>query len=148
MERLTKAILPDPSAPTPNTQNLPLIEVLLALEPPVWLKDVSPTIAQLSADQAQEAAAPSGIGWLGDALNDSQREAIEFCLKAEHVACIHGPPGVGQALASLIKKTDIHPDGKDTYAHRTDLPAPPPSRFVEDLAASSHTSYHTVKSGS
>lgn len=41
--------------------------------------------------------------WFTD-LNDSQRSAIEHCLGAETVACIHGPPGTGKThtLVELI----------------------------------------------
>ena len=41
--------------------------------------------------------------WLTQ-LNDSQKDAIRFCLGASSVACIHGPPGTGKThtLVELI----------------------------------------------
>jgi DNA polymerase alpha-associated DNA helicase A len=41
--------------------------------------------------------------WLTE-LNDSQKDAIRFCLASDTVACIHGPPGTGKThtLVELI----------------------------------------------
>ena len=101
--RLKKIVLPEPDTKTTEPANINLVEVLLGLQSPTWLKDVPLTIKQLAARDAAKSSGPVGVSvdippgetkWYGDALNDSQKEAIEFCLKAEHVACIHGPPGV------------------------------------------------------
>jgi DNA polymerase alpha-associated DNA helicase A len=39
-------------------------------------------------------------------LNDSQKEAIEFCLKAKDAACIHGPPGVSSSRYNFVLNAD------------------------------------------
>ncbi|XP_006455227.1 hypothetical protein AGABI2DRAFT_145440 [Agaricus bisporus var. bisporus H97] len=36
----------------------------------------------------------SAIAFFDDSLNESQKEAIKFCLESPEVACIHGPPGL------------------------------------------------------
>jgi DNA polymerase alpha-associated DNA helicase A len=92
---LQRIVLPDPEAPIPSSHafNLDLINVLLGRQLPTWRNDIPPTIASLDSDVPPERG--RDVEWLGENLNDSQKEAIRFCLKAEHVACIHGPPGVG-----------------------------------------------------
>lgn len=35
-----------------------------------------------------------GLEWVGDSLNDSQKQAVKFALASREVALIHGPPGV------------------------------------------------------
>jgi DNA polymerase alpha-associated DNA helicase A len=72
IDRLEKAVLPsDGKAPDPTA----LTEVLLAMKPR------APRI-------------PVGnIEFFDPNLNDSQKEAIKFCLESPEVACIHGPPG-------------------------------------------------------
>ncbi|KAL1745678.1 P-loop containing nucleoside triphosphate hydrolase protein [Schizophyllum fasciatum] len=42
-------------------------------------------------------------------LNDSQKDAIRFCLASNEVACIHGPPGTGKThtLIELIRQLCI-----------------------------------------
>ena len=51
---------------------------------------------------------PSPIPWtpLNNALNDSQREAIDLALSARDLAIIHGPPGTGKttAVVELIRQ--------------------------------------------
>eukprot|EP00126_Sphaerothecum_destruens_P011044 Sdes_comp20847_c0_seq3m17568 len=34
--------------------------------------------------------------WFNQSLNESQKDAIQFCLSAQHIAVIHGPPGTGK----------------------------------------------------
>jgi len=48
----------------------------------------------------------SGIDFFDKNLNDSQKEAIQFCLESPEVACIHGPPGTGKThtLIELIRQ--------------------------------------------
>ena len=45
----------------------------------------------------------------GDALNPSQRAAIEFALSAEDIAIIHGPPGTGKttSVAAFIRQAAL-----------------------------------------
>ncbi|KAH6903121.1 DNA helicase [Coprinopsis sp. MPI-PUGE-AT-0042] len=80
----------------------PLIQVLLAQKP---LSPPSP----LSV---------SDITFFDPNLNDSQKEAVRFCLAAPEVACIHGPPGTGKThtlielIRQLTKPTDSHPNGQ------------------------------------
>lgn len=61
-----------------------LVEALLGLSTPTWTGE--PHLA-LSAPT-------SDIQWFDPSLNESQKEAVRFCLTAGQVACIHGPPGV------------------------------------------------------
>lgn len=42
------------------------------------------------------------IAYFDDTLNDSQKEAVRFVLKAGEVGCIHGPPGVSLASGILV----------------------------------------------
>ncbi|KAF5384145.1 hypothetical protein D9615_003261 [Tricholomella constricta] len=46
------------------------------------------------------------LRFFDESLNDSQKEAIKFCLEAPEVACIHGPPGTGKThtLIELIRQ--------------------------------------------
>ncbi|KAG5648763.1 hypothetical protein DXG03_000111 [Asterophora parasitica] len=41
-----------------------------------------------------------------ESLNDSQKEAIRFCIESPEVACIHGPPGTGKThtLIELVRQ--------------------------------------------
>lgn len=34
------------------------------------------------------------LKFFDESLNDSQRDAVRFCLESPEVACIHGPPGM------------------------------------------------------
>jgi DNA polymerase alpha-associated DNA helicase A len=34
------------------------------------------------------------LKYFDDSLNDSQKDAVKFCLESAEVACIHGPPGM------------------------------------------------------
>ncbi len=88
VDHLKRLFVPDSSGPTPVAHNFPLINSLLATSQPQWRTDVSPPLK----DEADNADGSSNIHWLTD-LNDSQKEAIRFCLTSENVACIHGPPG-------------------------------------------------------
>lgn len=53
-----------------------LIQVLLGIHPPSERNHIS------------------AIAFFDDSLNESQKEAIKFCLESPEVACIHGPPGL------------------------------------------------------
>jgi len=74
-----------------HTQNTGLINSLMGIETPTWQDSLPPSFKNIETDDGTEPQ----VEWLGDRLNDSQKEAIEFCLKADSIACIHGPPGVG-----------------------------------------------------
>ena len=77
------------------------------------------TVAQLEKDLAAHTESPVARSLLGidppahhpidepkwlTELNDSQKDAIRFCLGSSTVACIHGPPGTGKThtLVELI----------------------------------------------
>lgn len=81
LEHLRRLALPSEGT-TPSQTNWPLINALLGISAPTWSDSVP-----LPADGGD-------MKWFSVALNDSQKEAIEFCLRADTVACIHGPPGV------------------------------------------------------
>jgi DNA polymerase alpha-associated DNA helicase A len=74
------------TASTTSTTNTdehltPLLRVLYGLQPPSRLDT---TIKD--------------IQFFDSTLNESQKEAVKFCLAAKEVACIHGPPGAFSAL--------------------------------------------------
>ncbi|KAK4686643.1 hypothetical protein P7C73_g3483, partial [Tremellales sp. Uapishka_1] len=102
LTHLQRIVLPDPTSPISSSHafNLPLIESLLGIQQPSWLSSVPNPISSVE-DTASDA---HDIEWFGEGLNDSQKEAIRFCLQAETVACIHGPPGTGKThtLIELI----------------------------------------------
>ncbi|ORX35634.1 putative DNA helicase [Kockovaella imperatae] len=135
MLRLSKAIIPDSSVPTPDTPNLSLIEVLLGIETPRWLNSVPETIS------SKEAGSPSNdVQWLGTALNDSQKEAIEFCLKAQDLACIHGPPGTGKThtLIELICQLLLRPAASNTLQPPRILVTTPSNLALDNLLLRLH----------
>ncbi len=83
-----------------------LLAVLMGLRRPIWGKlpllpvEVSSTISigrdSASISVEKEMEEKRGIRYFDESLNESQKEAVEFALRAEEVACIHGPPGVSQ----------------------------------------------------
>lgn len=92
LAHLRKIVLPDSNGSPPNTHNMGLVRCLLGLDEPRWTDEVRAQIAESS----EAGETNNQIKWFGTALNESQKEAIRFCLKAENVACIHGPPGVSR----------------------------------------------------
>jgi DNA polymerase alpha-associated DNA helicase A len=104
LAHLKRIVAPEDSGPSANAPNLNLINCLLGVQLPAWRKAIPPTLAQLAEAESQGTSSASGstsgnkVDWFGEGLNDSQKEAVEFCLMAENVACIHGPPGVSSAL--------------------------------------------------
>ncbi|CAD6582405.1 MAG: hypothetical protein TREMPRED_003274 [Tremellales sp. Tagirdzhanova-0007] len=105
LANLRRIVLPDTSAPITSNHafNLPLINVLLGIDRPTWQLDV-PAILSTGNEPEDRLGSSDDIEWLGENLNESQKDAIRFCLKANHVACIHGPPGTGKThtLIELI----------------------------------------------
>ncbi|KAJ7829434.1 AAA domain-containing protein [Mycena olivaceomarginata] len=52
------------------------------------------------------------VKFFDESLNDSQKDAVKFCLEAPEVACIHGPPGTGKThtLIEIIRQlTTVSP---------------------------------------
>lgn len=98
LEHLRRLVVPEAGASTPSADNMMLVNALLGMQKPTWSKTVSaPTLQNAEAEDGT-------IEWIGERLNDSQKEAIDFCLRADSVACIHGPPGTGKThtLVELI----------------------------------------------
>lgn len=44
------------------------------------------------------------IEWIDPSLNDSQKDAVRFALATKEIALIHGPPGVGHLISTLLGK--------------------------------------------
>jgi DNA polymerase alpha-associated DNA helicase A len=90
LQRLRRLVGPNELGSNGSSEDVSigLVNALLGVSQPTWSDSIP---APLSSPQAQT------IEWFGDKLNDSQKQAIEFCLKANHVACIHGPPGVSRS---------------------------------------------------
>nr|KIR45308.1 DNA helicase [Cryptococcus bacillisporus CA1280] len=101
LAHLERLVLPSGGTPSPPSFNMPLVQVLLGKQLPTWKETIPPqnnveALGQLSSDEDMK--------WFSQHLNDSQKESIKFCLKANEVACIHGPPGTGKThtLVELI----------------------------------------------
>lgn len=86
LDHVSRLLLP--TGDTPSAPNWPLVRALVGQQPPSWADAVQAATLVDPEDTGGE------IRWLGEGLNDSQKEAIDFCLRAEQIACIHGPPGV------------------------------------------------------
>ncbi|GAA5842966.1 hypothetical protein JCM5353_001026 [Sporobolomyces roseus] len=71
----------------------PLLSVLLGLSDPTLNKE-DPALKQ------------ANLKWFDEGLNESQREAVEFCLRSNEVGMVWGPPGTGktQTLVELIRQ--------------------------------------------
>jgi DNA polymerase alpha-associated DNA helicase A len=95
LRHVRRAVCPETtSGPSPHAiPNLPLINTLLGIEEPHWHDEV-PAPFPSGVDEKLDGAVDNDVKWFGGALNDSQKEAVRFCLKAQTLACIHGPPGV------------------------------------------------------
>jgi DNA polymerase alpha-associated DNA helicase A len=131
------------SGPTYAVPNLTLINTLLGIEESQWHDEVPAPFP--SEGQKAEGGVDNEIKWFGEALNDSQKEAISFCLKAQTVACIHGPPGV-----SLIYEREevLILDWKNTYPHRTYFPAPLETCFWTTYSTTPYLDHHPFELGS
>lgn len=91
LAHLERLVLPSEITPSPSSFNMPLVQALLGKQLPTWKETIPPqndveALSQLSSDEDMK--------WFGQHLNNSQKESIKFCLKANEIACIHGPPGV------------------------------------------------------
>ncbi|KAJ6590950.1 P-loop containing nucleoside triphosphate hydrolase protein [Mycena vulgaris] len=84
LERLVGGTSADKITPEQNR----LIQVLLAIS----VRSESSPIPDLK--------------FFDESLNDSQKDAVRFCLGASEVACIHGPPGTGKThtLIEIIRQ--------------------------------------------
>ncbi|KAJ9115214.1 hypothetical protein QFC20_001081 [Naganishia adeliensis] len=81
--------------------NVNLMKVLFGLQ--------SPSMASLDCltlEPMDQATEKSPIEWFDTTLNDSQKRAVEFTLRANEAACIHGPPGTGKTftLVEIIRQ--------------------------------------------
>lgn len=96
LRHLRRIVVPESTQPPPSAPNVSLINCLLGIQQPQWADEVPATIPkhEVEASGSETGGVNNHIEWYGTALNDSQKEAIRFCLTAENVACIHGPPGV------------------------------------------------------
>ncbi|KAJ3509315.1 hypothetical protein NMY22_g16336 [Coprinellus aureogranulatus] len=86
IDRLEKTILPSGDEKSPELT--PLTQVLLGMKP---MADKTPI---------------QTIEYFDPNLNDSQKEAVRFCLESPELACIHGPPGTGKThtLIEIIRQ--------------------------------------------
>ncbi|WRT66637.1 uncharacterized protein IL334_003596 [Kwoniella shivajii] len=129
---LKRLILPDDGAPSPHAQNFPLINSLLGIQIPSWAKAV-PT-------STNPEDAGDDLKWYDEKLNDSQKEAIRFSLKAENVGCIHGPPGTGKThtLIELIFQILSRPVSSTTSLPPRILVTTPSNLALDNLLLRLH----------
>lgn len=94
IDRLEKTVLPTGDGKWELT---PLTQVLMGMKP------------------MAEKAPVQNIAYIDPNLNDSQKEAVRFCLESPEVACIHGPPGTGKThtlieiIRQLTSQSDANP---------------------------------------
>ena len=93
LKHLSKIVVPEIGGSTGTVANLDLVNSMLGISPPSWTDSIPPASLPDSNEKRESGDSPP-IEWFGDRLNDSQKDAIEFCLKSNQIACIHGPPGV------------------------------------------------------
>jgi DNA polymerase alpha-associated DNA helicase A len=85
-------------------------------------------------------AADDKVEWYSEHLNDSQKEAIDFCLRSEQIACIHGPPGTGKThtLIELIFQLLARPASPDTQGPPKILVTTPSNLALDNLLLRLH----------
>ncbi|KAF6751163.1 P-loop containing nucleoside triphosphate hydrolase protein [Ephemerocybe angulata] len=94
IDRLEKTVLPTGDDKWELT---PLTQVLMGMKP---MAEKTPV---------------QNIAYIDPNLNDSQKEAVRFCLESPEVACIHGPPGTGKThtlieiIRQLTSQSDANP---------------------------------------
>ncbi|KAL7422025.1 hypothetical protein Q5752_003798 [Cryptotrichosporon argae] len=137
LAHLSKLLLPSdqPGSSTPAAPNRAVIDALVGLRPPTWKED-----AQFEVDVETAEGSGRGIKWFGDGLNDSQKEAIRFCLGAEQTACIHGPPGTGKThtLIELIFQLLSRPASASTSVPPKILITTPSNLALDNLLLRLH----------
>ncbi|KAL1411388.1 hypothetical protein Q8F55_002344 [Vanrija albida] len=113
--------------------NVPLVRTLLGMQQPTWGDHVARPISALPEDDP-------AIRWFGERLNDSQKEAIDFCLRADQVACIHGPPGTGKThtLVELIFQLLARPAAEGTTLPPRILVTTPSNLALDNLLLRLH----------
>lgn len=97
LEHVSRMLIPEGDVPT--AVNWPLVRSLVGLQQPTWAKTIPDRI--MSDAERDGGEDPKQVKWYSPHLNDSQKEAIDFCLRADTIACIHGPPGVSRAWRDL-----------------------------------------------
>ncbi|WWC69923.1 uncharacterized protein I206_103867 [Kwoniella pini CBS 10737] len=133
---LKRIILPEEGSSTPNIPNFPLINSLLGIQLPSWSDEITPPIKQHEENIQKE----SDVTWFDENLNDSQKAAIKFCLKANDVACIHGPPGTGKThtLIELIFQFLSRPANPNTTQPPRILITTPSNLALDNLLLRLH----------
>ncbi|KAK8864662.1 hypothetical protein IAR55_001912 [Kwoniella newhampshirensis] len=136
LAHLRRLVVPETDAPSPYAFNLPLIDSLLGKQSPSW-SDVIDTPRAL---KGQDHVLDGEVGWFNGNLNDSQKEAIHFCLKAEQVACIHGPPGTGKThtLIELVFQLLARPASSSTNVPPRILVTTPSNLALDNLLLRLH----------
>ncbi|WWD17029.1 hypothetical protein CI109_101466 [Kwoniella shandongensis] len=137
LAHLRRLVIPESDAPSPHTFNFPLIHSLLGAQIPSWTRDIPP--ARTSDNDAGPSS--NAIQWFDPNLNESQKEAIEFCLKAEQLGCIHGPPGTGKThtLIELIFQLLSRPASSSTTLPPRILITTPSNLALDNLLLRLHT---------
>ncbi|EAL19401.1 hypothetical protein CNBH0940 [Cryptococcus deneoformans B-3501A] len=137
LAHLERLVLPSGGTPSPPSFNMPLVQALLGKQLPTWKETIPPQnniepLGQLSSDEDMK--------WFGQHLNDSQKESIKFCLKANEVACIHGPPGTGKThtLVELIFQLLSRPASPNTTLPPRILITTPSNLALDNLLIRLH----------
>jgi DNA polymerase alpha-associated DNA helicase A len=90
------------STTSARQHNADLLDVLFGLRSPSRL-EFAMLNKQRDSDASSTESDIQGIQWFDATLNDSQKRAVEFTLRANEVACIHGPPGVSSDYGTVCR---------------------------------------------